>query len=112
LQTKNRKAEVAKLVSRGVREGKIPPSQREFWSKQGMSKGGLASLKEYLATAIAHVATKFDAPASDTPGFPGGLTRQQAEICSRMTVSGEAFQKQAATVQDGATIITLDRTPQ
>jgi capsid assembly protease len=86
MKTQMRNEEARKLVAQGVKAGKIPPSQKEYWLSQASKKDGVASLKEYLKTAIPVVATN-DAggftPGPNVPG-PGGLTVQESEICTRM----------------------------
>lgn len=109
LTTQSKRQEVQKLVSRGVREGKIPPAQREYWASQGMKKGGVESLKEYLATAAAVVPAEGLAPSFDGASQNGALTVLESTIATKMGVSTEAFVKQKALMGAGTTGIILSR---
>lgn len=93
VKTQQRNEEARKLVAQGVKAGKIPPSQKEFWLAQASKKDGLASLREYLKTAVPVVTGTESpglAPGYNIPG-PGGLTPEEQEICTRMGVSSTEF---------------------
>ena len=93
VKTQQRNEEARKLVARGVASGKIPPAQREYWMAQASKKDGVASLKEYLKTAVAVVSTSDGSglvPGVNVIG-PQGITVQEQEICARMGTSAADF---------------------
>jgi len=93
VKTQQRNEEARKLVSSGIKSGKIPPAQKEFWLAQASKKDGLASLREYLKTAVPVVATSDGGgfvPGPNVPGA-GGLTAEEQEICTRMGVNPVEF---------------------
>lgn len=93
MRTQMRNEEARKLVSQGIKSGKIPPAQKEFWLAQASRKEGLTTLREYLKTAVPVVSGNDSpglAPGYNIPG-PGGLTAEEHEICTRMGVSAAEF---------------------
>lgn len=93
VKTQQRNEEARKLVAQGVKAGKIPPSQKDYWLAQASKKDGLSSLREYLKTAVPVVASVESpglVPGYNVPG-PGGLTAEEQEICTRMGVAPAEF---------------------
>jgi ClpP class serine protease len=96
LEMQMRKAEVEKLVARGVRKGQIAPAQKDFWLKEGMRSP--ETLSEYLKTAPSVVRSEPHVPNPDA-AVAGGASATEQEICTKLGVSTEKYLKEKARIE-------------
>ena len=91
LELENRKSKVAGLVKQGMRDGKIIPAQKAYWTQQGMKS--IEMLKGYLATAVP-VSTEYQAPSSIKERALNGQDLAQAETIARNMMLTPAMKEQ------------------
>ena len=93
LKTDLRRRDVAELVSRGVKSGKIAPSTREWFASQGMRD--ISELRSYLDVAPTLVTTSRGA-AHVEPSVTANLGGEARKVAQLMGLDPTKFSEHAA----------------